>query len=352
MDGQDKRTELLVGLFVFFGLLILAALIIQFGRFEHQFKARYPLTVTFPDATGINVNDGVRLGGAKVGRVSEKPVLRDDAQGVEVFLEIFDEFQIPEGSEFTIRTSGFMGDSYIAVITPEELSGEFIEPGIVIEGKRGSMQQLTDTAGEISVKANDLIDDVQETVQEVKTAVESLKRSFDKLDEKILGDENTDNIEETLANFKETSANLKTATAKIEPLLEKAKDAAGNASETFEKTSVLVDDISPKVEEAVAELKEALANVNDLVTKVEQGDGLATALVKDSQLRDDLSAFAANVRKHGILRYKDSAPPPAPTTSSSTSPPSPPPQTSSSPSPRATGSPMRKRGGLSSPRNR
>ncbi|MEM7148104.1 MAG: MlaD family protein, partial [Verrucomicrobiota bacterium] len=329
MDGQEKRTELLVGLFVFFGLLILAALIVQFGRFEHQFKARYPLTVTFPDATGINVNDGVRLGGAKVGRVSEKPVLRDDAQGVEVFLEIFDEFQIPEGSEFTIRTSGFMGDSYIAVLTPEELTGEFIEPGIVIEGKRGSMQQLTDTAGEISVKANDLIDDVHVTVKEVKTAVESLKRSFDKLDEKILGDENTDNIEETLANFKETSANLKEATAKIEPLLEKAKDAAGNASDTFEKTSALVDDVSPEVKEAVAELKEALANVNDLVAKIEKGDGLATALVKDSQLRNDLSAFAANVREHGILRYKDTAPqsppppPPSSSASSSAAPPTP-----------------------------
>ncbi len=75
MAVKEKRTEILVGLFLFIGLLICGILIVQFGRFQDRFQNKYEITLNFPDATGIQKGSDVKLGGAKVGVVSEKPVL-------------------------------------------------------------------------------------------------------------------------------------------------------------------------------------------------------------------------------------------------------------------------------------
>src|SRR3982074_3113809 len=99
--NQTERTvELKVGIFVFVGLAVLAALVVQFGRVGEGFKTYYGLTVKFPDAGGLLKGSDVLLAGAKIGRVSEGPHLLQSGQGVAVPLRIFDYVKIPAGSKF------------------------------------------------------------------------------------------------------------------------------------------------------------------------------------------------------------------------------------------------------------
>ena len=66
MTESGRRTELFVGAFLFIGLSLLGALILQFGRFQDYFGKQYPVTVVFEDASGLIKGSEVRMGGAEV----------------------------------------------------------------------------------------------------------------------------------------------------------------------------------------------------------------------------------------------------------------------------------------------
>ena len=97
MNQPERTLELKVGAFVFIGFAVLGALIVQFGRVGEGFKHYYPLTIEFPDASGLLKGSDVLLAGAKIGHVSGGPRLAESGQGVEVPLRIFDFVKIPAG---------------------------------------------------------------------------------------------------------------------------------------------------------------------------------------------------------------------------------------------------------------
>src|SRR4029077_18829643 len=125
-NQTEKTLELKVGAFVFVGLAVLAALVVQFGRAGEGFKTYYGLTVRFPDASGLLKGSDVLLAGAKIGRVSGGLRLSRAAQGVEVALRIFDYVRIPAGSKFSVGSSGLLGDRFVSVTIPPGEPTEFI----------------------------------------------------------------------------------------------------------------------------------------------------------------------------------------------------------------------------------
>src|SRR5947207_15230067 len=115
MNRHERGLEFKVGIFVFVGLAMVGALLVQFGRLGEGFKTYYSLTVRFPDASGLLKGADVLLAGAKIGRVSGGPRLVQVGQGVEVPLRIYDYVKIPAESKFTVGSSGLLGDRFVAV---------------------------------------------------------------------------------------------------------------------------------------------------------------------------------------------------------------------------------------------
>src|ERR1700688_3413893 len=99
MNRHDRGLEFKVGAFVFVGLAMLAALVVQFGRVGEGFKTYYALTVLFPDASGLLKGSDVLLAGAKIGLVSGGPQIAPGGQGVSVPLRIYEYVKIPTGSK-------------------------------------------------------------------------------------------------------------------------------------------------------------------------------------------------------------------------------------------------------------
>ena len=297
MSATEKRTELFVGLFVFFGLAIMAVLILQFGRFGDRMRESYALSIKFDDATGIFDNVDVRLGGVKIGTVNGKPHPDPSLRGVLVDLTIFTDFQIPRNSAIRIRTAGLMGDSYISVDVPDNPSSTHFEPGEKIEGvSGGDLAALTDTAEQLSEQARILMKELTETVADVRNGIDNLNSALNKFDNDILGDENLENVKETIANFKTLSDNLSEASVKLGPAIDEIRGAVHNANGAFEGAQEIVLQLQPVIDD----LEKAAGAMND-------GDGLLNALLSDAELRADFIALIANLKEHGVLRYKDTA---------------------------------------------
>ena len=125
MPAPKKRTEVLVGLFLFIGLVMLGGLVLQFGKFSDRLRGHYSLTVVFDDASGVIKGSEVRMGGARIGRVASLPELNDAVQ-VEVKLTITAAIRIPAGSTFQINSATLLGDKLIVVIPSDDRSSGFI----------------------------------------------------------------------------------------------------------------------------------------------------------------------------------------------------------------------------------
>src|SRR2546421_6468510 len=132
MNRQERGLEFKVGAFVFFGLAMLGALVVQFGRLGEGFKIYYPLTVRFSDASGLLKGSDVLLAGAKIGKVAGGPRMVPEGNGVDVPLKIYDYIKIPEGSKISVGSSGLLGDRFVNVVMPPSHPAKSIAPNSFI----------------------------------------------------------------------------------------------------------------------------------------------------------------------------------------------------------------------------
>ncbi len=119
--------------------------IITYGRSNLQPVDGYSLQARFSSVDGIGTGSDVRIGGIKVGVVSEMELDPKTYEAV-ITLQLRDEVQIPEDSSAGIVSSGLLGNKYVA-ITPggmEEMLGDgdeiaFTQSAVNIETLIGKM---------------------------------------------------------------------------------------------------------------------------------------------------------------------------------------------------------------------
>jgi len=319
MKHETKRTEILVGLFLLFGMILLGGLILRFSSISEHFRERDRFTVVFGDASGLSLGAPVRLGGTSIGRVTRTPRL--NAAGkvtVEITVYRDDENRIPRGSRLAIAKEGLLGDSYIAITRPEQADQGYHDPGETLTGTGTTgLDTLQESAGKISADIEQLVKELREGVKSfdaavtklnaevlsatntdhVKTSLASLNSALKKLDEQVLSAENTASVHDTLASLRTTSDTLGQQVKKLDPILAKgeaAMDSFGEAADTLQKTGTSFTKAAEKAGKTFGEASD--------------GEGLLAAILNDPTLRDDVKSLIANLRARGVLRYKDQAP--------------------------------------------
>ena len=110
----------------------------------------------YPNASGIYKGASVLLAGAKIGSVENNPVILPEMDGVYVTLRIFEEVHIPSAAQFTIGSSGLLGDRFIQIVLGKDAkSSAPIQPGAVVQGKGES------GIGDVTESAAALLSDIQ-----------------------------------------------------------------------------------------------------------------------------------------------------------------------------------------------
>jgi phospholipid/cholesterol/gamma-HCH transport system substrate-binding protein len=322
MATDKRKTEMLVGAFVLIGLALLGGLIVQFGRFGEKFNLSYPLTLIVDDAAGIIKGSEIRMGGAKIGRVKQLPVLMDDAQ-VRIDLQIDERIKIPEGSLLAVASASLLGDKMIIVTPPAVKNGRFIAENTVITGAgptgldaiQSNAEILSRDARELMVGATETLKKVDAAVVDIRTASQQLSETIQKVNDGVLKPENLAEVDTALRNFSETTENLKKASAEIEPAVADARraiqaveKAAGGAEKTFASVDQRVNELAPALAElpkATKAITQAANKANATMDKVVQGEGLLGTLTNDNAVSTDAKQFIRNLKERGILRYRD-----------------------------------------------
>ena len=112
--SRDKKLEFGVGLFVLLGLAGLAYLTIKLGAGALLGRDTYPVEARFANTGGLNNGATVMLAGVNVGRVEGIRLEPADFSAI-VEMRIRTAIQLPADTMASIKTSGLIGDKYVAL---------------------------------------------------------------------------------------------------------------------------------------------------------------------------------------------------------------------------------------------
>ena len=275
MNRHERGLEFKVGIFVFVGLAMLGALVVQFGRLGEGFKTYYALTVRFNDASGLLKGSDVLLAGARIGKVADGPRLVEGG-GIAVPLKIYDYIKIPEEAKFTVGSSGLLGDRFVNVTMPPGQPKAYLPPNASISGARETgIDDLTREGGA-------LVGDLRGTVQKIDTTV-------NRLNQDTLSSANMENLKSSMEHLNQATGALAESSKKLDGVIEQA------------------DSTMTSAKKAADSLQNAIADARKVLNSATKGKGLVAALLNDQKLANDLHALITNLRAHGVLFYRDSA---------------------------------------------
>jgi phospholipid/cholesterol/gamma-HCH transport system substrate-binding protein len=276
MNRHERGLEFKVGIFVFAGLAMLGALLVQFGRLGEGFKSYYHLTVRFTNASGLLKGSDVLLAGARIGKVAGGPRLVREGDGVAVPLKIYDYIKVPEGTKFTVGSSGLLGDRFVVVTPPPGPAKAYLPPNAYIDGTRETgIDDLTKEGGA-------LVTDLRGTVQKIDTTV-------DRLNQDTLSHQNMENLKASMEHLNQATGALAESSKKLDGVIEQADSTMASAKK------------------AADNLQNAIADTRKVLQSATQGKGLVATLLNNQELANDLHALVTNLRAHGVLFYRDSA---------------------------------------------
>ncbi|OGP81360.1 MAG: hypothetical protein A2Z08_02830 [Deltaproteobacteria bacterium RBG_16_54_11] len=257
---SKKLTEVKVGIFVVVILFLFGAGVFVIGSHQKYFQRQYTLWASFSNIQGLIVGAPVSLAGLTVGRVNAiifPEDARDKTIKVELRIKKGIQKRIREDSIASIQTMGLLGDKYVEISlgSPEN---NVLQDGDYIE----------------SASPFDLL------------------AYAAKLEEAI------DVINTILIDVKEISSQMRGGKGLLHAIL---YDPAGG--ELVNNLSVASGSLS----DLMKDLSSTAKSANNIVKKVERGEGTLGGIVNDPTVYEDLKVILGGAKRStiikGLIRY-------------------------------------------------
>jgi phospholipid/cholesterol/gamma-HCH transport system substrate-binding protein len=124
---EKTKLELVVGVFVFIGLVCLGYLSIKLGKLELVGGSVYEVEAQFNTASGLKPGSTVEIAGVEVGRVRGITFIGDRAK---VKLAVNNTVKLYTDTIASIKTRGIIGEKFLA-LSPGG-GGDLLKPGDTI----------------------------------------------------------------------------------------------------------------------------------------------------------------------------------------------------------------------------
>jgi phospholipid/cholesterol/gamma-HCH transport system substrate-binding protein len=312
---MDKsRLEIKVGLFVFFGLVLLAALLIMFSKGASLFHGTYELRLHASNVGGLKPRAGVLLAGVQVGTVSGIQ-LAEDGKSVTILLKIYNRNKIYHDARFVIEQSGFLGDQYVSVIPMSNA------PPVLLDGADVSCQEPFNLQ-EVARSTSGFVKRIDETAQKLDASVSDLRRvvlNAQTLTNFSLAVNNMRNFsEEALGTIGDINALVATNGEQVQLAVSNIVLFSQEMIRMAGSAQALLATNSPDVNAAVKNVQASTETLKSLMNDIKSGKGLAGTMLQDEQFSTNVEAIAnnlavasSNLNRLGLWRFLWHKEPPA-----------------------------------------
>lgn len=285
------RLELKVGIFVFIGLVVLGALLLQFSKGTSFFRPSYTLFLKAENVGGLKIRSSVLMAGVQVGTVSD---IRLGPQGTNVTIELklYKEYQIHQDARFVIEQSGFLGDQYVAIMPTQNKGGIFVNNDEAQTEAPFNMQEVARAAGGFLKR-------IDETARRLNDAINDVRRL-------VLNEQTLTNLSISVGNLRVVSERALGTIADLDALLTTngpSFSLSGSNLVFFsqqlngfaEGLSGVLRTNAPDINSAVKNIESSTVTLKTVMEELQAGKGLAGNLLKNEELARSVSQIATNL---------------------------------------------------------
>lgn len=253
------KNQIKVGVFVVLGVIVIMGSIFMLGANKSLFSKFSHLYADFENVQGLARGSVVSLSGVIIGNietiefVKEKNLLR-------INMKIENEYlpRVFKGSEVEIRTQGALGDKFIYVIPGDPRSPPVADQDILPVAKSTDFLNILSERGKETEKIFDIINELYKLT-------------------KTLNHENQ--VGAILTNMNQASRDFKILSDKSLKIVAEFSDGKSPSQQ----------------------VKTSLDRLNNILSKVDRGEGTLGALINDSSLHDQLkSLVGGTIRKNHV----------------------------------------------------
>lgn len=331
------RLELKVGLFVTVLLGLAAIMSVKFNETGFGLRKTYSIKLQTQNAGSIIPDSSVMMSGVKIGYV-DKIDLQGDKGKVYIEVRLYPEYrdQVCYGSVFRIKSSGFLGDQYIAV-QPSPTPGDPIKSGEINECEgpfdvEQIVRKVDDLVAKIGgaaesvdsliikldkgVLSNDSVGDIKVTITQFREATDKANRVFGAVDKMLVTNEPA--INQSITNFSSFTKRLDASAKGLEqiivtnaPTIQTAVEKIGAFTVKLEKTtdelqSTLANNrtnitfILENMALATDSIKDITDSAQTILKEIESGNGLAGGLLKNEEMRVQFQMMLTNMNSTAV----------------------------------------------------
>ena len=285
LPARSANREVRVGLFVLLGL---AAFLIAIFTFTDvgTFRGRYYVMTTVNNAGGMRRGDPVQMRGVNVGRVV-KFQMSPGAPGVQIRMEIEDEYKVPTGTRAEVQSSGLLGGMVVNLIpstaTTVLRDGAQI-PGEALPGLMDSAADLGTRADTVLMRASALLsprttDAVGESAVELQALIRELNG---------VAKEQRVQLAAVSASLRRASAGAERAMGGVEGL---------TTGPELQRSIAHVDSLTAQLDLTTRNLNAASVSLNSVLGRMDRGEGTLGKLSRDDSLYVNLNQAVVNLKQ-------------------------------------------------------
>jgi phospholipid/cholesterol/gamma-HCH transport system substrate-binding protein len=260
MNESPNKRAVIVGLFVFTGLLFLIAGILIVGDLRETFKNKMKVVTLFDDVGGLKKGNNVWFSGVKIGTVSNLDFFGKSQVEVSMKIDIKAQQYIRKNAKVKISSDGFIGNK-ILVIYGGTSEAEEVQDGDTLVVEK-------------TFTADDMINTLQENNKNLLVITTDIKT----ISKKLAAGEGTIG---KLLNDTSVYENINAATASL-------KSASVKAQQLISSLALFSSGLNKKGTLA-----------NELTTDTVVFNSVKASALQLQQIADTASAFISNLKQAG-----------------------------------------------------
>ena len=290
-------TEIKVGSLMLVALAVMVYLVMRIENIGSLGEAEsYIINVRFEDAAGIAADDPAFLAGVRVGHVSAVRLNMSDGTA-EVQLRLRNNVQLREDAVAIVGSSGMLGDRMLQ-LHPGSPDRPVVPPGgWIVGGEPVSLDQMVTVMASIAKNLDATTRSIsrvlgteagEASLREILANVERVTAQLDA----VLA-RNSGTIDSSFSRFDRTLANLEnlsgTLGESLPALVDEMRQVSGNLNELIEANRGDISAVGGNLRSMTERLDRSAADLEELIAKMNRGDGTVARLVNEGETVDRLN---------------------------------------------------------------
>jgi phospholipid/cholesterol/gamma-HCH transport system substrate-binding protein len=278
--------EARLGIVVFLSAIIFVGGIIYLRGINLQ-KKEYSLTIFLDNVNGLSEGSVITVAGFAIGRVES---MRLSGTAIAVDVSIQNKVHLARDSKALIKSSSIMGGKLIAII-PGSLPTT-LQDGDTLNGAyEADLTELTSTLAPISSNVLGILERVNSTFDEkTRRHIQVILADFSKTSAGLNQIVQTEGqkLDYALGNFALFSANLSRFALNLDSMVVSQRT-------NLDSSMFAIRNVTYNLREASENMKSTSLALDQILVKIERGQGTLGKLIRDQHLYDHIDSTAVNL---------------------------------------------------------